>query len=93
MCNREDLVTEANCRARWNESDASKWIIERGSCPDDQTSVTPKPDTEECYFETRCTRDDRLPWEYVDRQIQVHYHDVWKVDFCGGELKPNDGCG
>ena len=92
MCNREDIVTDANCLDRWRESDAHEWIIERGSCPANNTTATAKPDTEECHFQTTCIRDDLLPWERVQRQIQVHYHDVWKVDRCAGQLRPNNGC-
>ena len=73
MCNREDLVHEKGCRLRWKESDAYKGT-HGGICPLRQTRATPKPDTEECHFFTRCRLKDS--WDHVYRTIQVHYHDV-----------------
>ena len=80
VCNPEDLVTAANCEARWFESEAEK------SCDSDDAVHTAHPDDSRCEIGTNC-----LYWNnrWRPTSAHTHYHHVYRLKNCNGHLRQN----
>ena len=77
VCNRDDLVTDANCGARWLESEAHESCVDAVSTAD--------ADNSRCEISARCLRDDGTTRR--ETSLATHYHHVYRTKNCNGRLK------
>ena len=76
LCNRADLVNAAKCEDRWEESSADSYCVDE--------HFTPHPDDSECQVDTRC---QKLDGTYRETSARVHYHQVYRLSNCDGQLR------